>query len=144
MMPNDSQILVDSDAFVGLLLNNDVHHRRVEDLFERLYASNVSLSTTSYVIDETATVLSHRVGQDIARYFLEEVIDGGSFPTININESHREKAIDIFKQQDSRGTSMTDCVNVAVMQELRLSTIFSFDKFYSKRFSFELVGEVYS
>jgi predicted nucleic acid-binding protein len=143
-MSNGTQILVDSDAFVGLLLEKDAHHERSARLFAEVASQGASIVTNSFVVSETATVLSHRVGQEVARLFLDEVIEQGRFPTVFVTEALHQQAIEIFKMQESRGTSMTDCVNVAIMQQLQISTIFSFDTFYSKRCNLKLLGESFS
>lgn len=140
-MSNGTQILVDSDAFVGLLLEKDAHHERSARLFAEIASQQVPILTTSFVVAETATVLSHRVGQELARIFLDEVIEQGRFPTVFVTEALQQQAIKIFKMQESRGTSMTDCVNVAIMQQLQISTIFSFDAFYPKTCNLDLLTE---
>lgn len=140
-MSNGTQILVDSDAFVGLLLEKDTHHDRCAELFAEVASQGALIVTNSFVIAETATVLSHRVGQELARVFLDEVIEQGRFPTIFVTEALQQQAIKIFKKQESRGTSMTDCVNVAIMQQLQIPIIFSFDTFYSKTCNLKLLGE---
>jgi predicted nucleic acid-binding protein len=140
-MSNGTQILVDSDAFVGLLLEKDAHHERSARLFSEVASQGASIVTNSFVIAETATVLSHRVGQELARIFLDEVVEQGRFPTVFVTEALQQQAIEIFRMQERRGTSMTDCVNVAIMQQLQISTIFSFDTFYSKRCNLKLLGE---
>jgi len=140
-MNNDAQILVDSDAFVGLLLEKDAHHENSSNLFTEIASQGISIITTSFVIAETATVLSHRVGQELARIFLDEVIEKGKFPTVFVSEPLQQQATEIFKEQESRGTSMTDCVNVALMRQLQLSTIFSFDGFYEKKCNLQLLND---
>ncbi|MEZ4621171.1 MAG: hypothetical protein R2867_37500 [Caldilineaceae bacterium] len=116
-MSNATQVLVDSDAFVGLLLEKDAHHKRCTELFAEIASRQVPLVTTSSVVAETATVLSHRVGQELARVFLEDVIEQGKFPTVFVTGALHQQALEIFKMQEGRGTSMTDCVNVAIMRQ---------------------------
>lgn len=136
---NQFQVLVDSDAFVGRINPDDVHHERANRIFQSLAEKKSRLVTTSMVVAETATVLSHRVGQSLARTFLE-VIQRGNIPVIHIDEALQAVALDIFSQQTRRGTSVTDCANVAVVQRLNISEIFSFDQGYPKRFGVGLVG----
>jgi len=143
-MSNSTQILVDSDAFVGLLLERDAHHERATRLFDEIASEGASIVTNSFVIAETATVLSHRVGQELARIFLNEVIEQGRFPTVFVTEALQQQAIEIFKMQESRGTSMTDCVNVAIVRQLQISKIFSFDMFYPKKHNIPLLSNSFS
>src|SRR3990167_10127697 len=84
-MKNDYHILIDSDAFVGWMLKGDAHYERAGALFAQIKENRTSVVTTSAVVDETITVLSHRQGQGIARAFLEQVIEQGNFPVILIS-----------------------------------------------------------
>lgn len=139
-MENEPKILVDSDAFVGQYFEKDVHFKEATKLFDKLEEKETILLTTNMVVAETATVLSHRSGQALARIYLEDIVDS-AFPVLHVAEKLHQQAIDIFKVQASRGTSMTDCANVAVMKRFEISTIFSFDKFYGKQPGLELLSD---
>lgn len=123
--------LVDSAAFVALHYVHDPHHARALQLFEQAKKRKISLVTTSYVVGETATVLSHRQGQDIARRFLEIV---RKIPTIFISEALHQESLLLFHQQDTRGTSVVDCSNVVVMTHFGIPKILSFDGAFTKIF----------
>jgi len=133
-MADDFHVLVDSDAFVGWIWPNDAHHRRAGLIFDSLRGKHRRLVTTSLVVAETATVLSHRDGQAVARLFLDEV---GAYPIIHIDETLHRQAIELFKAQDVKGTSLTDCANVVVMKRFGIPRIFSFDRVYFAQFSFK-------
>lgn len=138
-MESEFQILVDSDAFVGRFYPDDKHHQRALQLFSKLEQADKTLTTTSMVLAETATVLSHRSGQVLARKFLE-VIKRSRLPTIHIDERLHSETYELFCAQEKKGTSFTDCANVVVMQRFKVPTIFSFDKAYPKQFGVSLVG----
>ena len=126
------QILVDSDAFVGKFYTKDPHHTKALSLFSQLEEKREQLVATSMVMAETATVLSHRSGQELARKFFR-VIKKSKIPVIHINEALQERATRVFQDQTKKGTSMTDCANIAVANLFKIPTIFSFDKFYAKQ-----------
>lgn len=136
---NDIEVLVDSDAFVGLLLQRDAHHARSVTIFDSLKEHNVQLATTSFVVAETATVLSHASGQALARTFLDEVIEKARFPVIFIDGPLYNEATVVFCSLDRRATSMTDCANVAVIRHFGIPQIFSFDKVYRNTFDIAMV-----
>lgn len=138
---SDIQVLIDSDAFVGLMLARDAHHVRASAIFDRLTAGNVSAVTTSFVVAETATVLSHASGQVLARTFLDEVIHKSGFPIIFIDESLQDAAVTIFRSLEQRATSLTDCANVAVIRKFKIPLIFSFDKVYPKQFGIKMAQD---
>lgn len=123
--------LVDSAAFVALYYPYDPHHASALRLFGRAQKQKLSLATTSYVITETATVLSNRQGQELARQFLAVA---EKIPTIFINEELHHASLNLFHEQEARGTSVVDCSNVVVMRHFGISKILSFDRVFTKKF----------
>lgn len=136
---SDFHVLVDSDAFVGRFYADDTHYQHSRTIFQQLREQRKRLVTTSFVVAETATVLSHRNGQNLARKFLAEFIGKGNIDVIHITETLQQEAASLFVAQGQRGTSMTDCANVVVMQKFNIPTIFSFDKVYTKQFGLKTV-----
>lgn len=137
--PVHKQLLFDSDFFVGWVFAADTHHRTVERLLQSVQEQNLHPLTTNWVLLETATVLSHRKNQQLAIDFLDH-IERINFPVVTITEALQEKALLLFRSQTRKGTSTTDCGNVAVMRELGIEHIASFDKAYSKQFGVQLFG----
>ena len=137
-MGSKFQYLVDSDAFVGRFYTKDPHHTTALSLFSQLEEKQEQLATTSMVVAETATVLSHRSGQDLARKFFG-AMEKSKLPVIHIDEDLQKKATQIFQAQKRKGTSMTDCANVAVVQLFEIPTVFGFDKFYAKQFGIKML-----
>lgn len=136
---NDFQILVDSDAFVGRFYGDDPHHKKALSTFAELEERGELLVTTSLVVAETATVLSHRSGQVLARRFLD-VLRRSKLSVIHIDERLQHEATEVFVAQNARGSSFTDCANVAVMRRFHIPTVFSFDKAYGKQFGVKLMA----
>lgn len=137
-MRDNVEVLVDSDAFVGWIYPADAHYDRVRSIFQKIRQARLRMITNSWVVAETATVLSHRSGQVAARSFLSRLREL-DFPIIHIDESLQEDAIQIFEHQDKKGTSMVDCGNVAVMRRFDIFRIFSFDRFYKNQLNTELL-----
>jgi predicted nucleic acid-binding protein len=123
------QVLVDSDAFVAWSLPDDLFHVRVQETFEKLARKTTRLVTTSWVIAETATVLSNRGSQATARTFLQR-LEEMALPIIHISEELEADTTTFFKAQEARGTSMVDCSNAVVMRRFEIPEVLSFDKFY--------------
>jgi predicted nucleic acid-binding protein len=129
---NNFEVLIDSDAFIAKLYEYDLLHTPALELFDNLEQNRKLLVTTDAVVGETATVLSHRVGQKLATAFLV-FIERSAIPIIHIDEKLHKDALKIFREQTQRGTSFVDCANVAVMKRFGIPTIFSFDEFYFKK-----------
>jgi predicted nucleic acid-binding protein len=124
-------VLIDSDAFVGWVFPDDVHHKRASAFFRRIMKQRYRPVTTNWVIQETATVLSRRSGQELAKKFLDKMTS--DFPVIHITEQLEQDTIGYFCAQEGRNISMVDCSNVVVMKELGITHIASFDKFYFQK-----------
>lgn len=130
-MRSKFDVLVDSDAFVGRFYEHDTHHQRATALFEKFQKQRKVLVTTSAVVTETATVLSHREGQHLARIFLS-IIRRSGIPVIHIDEKLYAEALTFFERQEKRGTSFVDCANSVVAKTFAISQIMSFDEVYFK------------
>ena|SRR5579864_3425884 len=138
-MSSHFEVLVDSDAFVGRFYPKDAHFERASAIFAELEEKEYRAVTTSMVVAETATVLSHREGQELATDFLRK-IEESKLPVIHITEALQQAATKVFVAQSKRGTSMTDCANVAVVHHFGIPTIFSFDKVYKRDFGLQMAA----
>lgn len=129
-MNNGEQVLVDSDFWLALFIPGDSNQEAAEKLLNHLSRKETVLITTSLVVGEVATVLSHKLGQKAARDFL------GHFEvqTVHITEQLHERALEWFVDTTERGTSYVDCANVAVIEKMGIQYICAFDKVYHKRF----------
>lgn len=72
MQTHNFDVFLDSDAFVALFLQDDAHHSRVAHMFAHIVSERISIVTSNQVIAETATVLSHKCGQQPACLFFRK------------------------------------------------------------------------
>lgn len=129
-------ILVDTDVWVGFILADDPHHAAASKLLSQIRKQRGQLVITTDVVAETITVLSHKSGQGAARSFLR-LVDDPDLIRIPTKEKFFIKALGLFAEQDKKGTSYVDCMNVVVMAELEFDKILSFDKVYHNRFGLQ-------
>ncbi|MEZ4667870.1 MAG: PIN domain-containing protein [Anaerolineae bacterium] len=130
------EVLVDSDAFIGLMVEHDAHHPQARTIFQRLINQQTVMGTTNYVITETASTLSYRFSLDYAKNFLTLVDD---FLMITITPDIHTQTSQLFRQQDRAKTSFVDMSNVTVMKALDIPAIFSFDTIYQTDFQLSSV-----
>ncbi len=126
------KIYVDSDAFIGLESASDSLHEPVIQLLERLTGTEYSLYTSWDVVDEVTTKISYYLSKKQSLSFLrflEEYKIHILYPT---RERHH-RAVDLFSKIQSKRVSMTDCMNMILIKELNLDSIFSFDKIYKQQ-----------
>ena len=124
------KFLVDSDFLVGLFREEDPNHVKSMKLMESGYAGE-ELTALNLVIQESATVLSHRTGMEAVRLFWER------FPKLNMtivpmDEELEKVSWNIFLKQTKKGCSFVDCANLAVVEKYKLDGILAFDDFYPK------------
>ena len=67
-------VLIDADALVSLVKEDDINHNKVCKQIERLQREpGAQFSRSVFTIAETATVLSHKVSHEAAKSFLIEL-----------------------------------------------------------------------
>jgi len=133
---NTSEIFIDTSAFVAWLFERDAHHREAVQRFEWVKNNHLMPITSSYIVDETATVLSHREGQMLARKFLDIV---PAIHTIFITEEIQQHVHTLFRAQEMRGTSIADCSNIVLMKRLSIPTLFTYDSDFEDQFHIQVV-----
>jgi len=134
-MEDNYDLLLDSDAFLGLLKKGDAHQKRSQLLLQKIYKNNLKPATTNLVVLEVSNVLSNREGPESARVFLSFVDD---FEQIFVDEVSFQESLDLFKKQNKKGTSVVDCSNVILMKKYQILKIFSFDQAYPKQYQVKL------
>jgi uncharacterized protein len=120
-------IFVDTGAWYASLVPSDPDYSRAV----RWLASNHSpLLTTDYVIDETLTLLrvrgeKKRALQLGARFFAQEIAE-----VYKVTPADLTLAWSAFEQFNDKDWSFTDCTSKVVMEQLRITTAFAFDRHF--------------
>jgi predicted nucleic acid-binding protein len=128
---NNSIILIDADAFIALVKEDDTNHARAVELLERLEPLPITFVTTNYVFSEVITVISQRVGHTEAVQFADSLKSPQSHIQIRqIETTLDDKALHLFREQSSKNTSFVDCSNMALLEYYDVQYIFSFDAVY--------------
>lgn len=123
------KVLFDSDALFAIYVSSDANHKKAISKLIEIEEQSARFYVTSLVLQETATVLSYKVNQKVAKDFLDSYQHIDPI-TIRLSIENEQNAWNIFKQQTKKGSSFIDCANIAIYQEFELDKIFTFDKFY--------------
>lgn len=123
------KVLIDADAFVGLVYPQDSNHTTAIKIINLL--ADVQLIASSHAYGEAITILSQKAGRTVALKFISDT-SKSSTQIFDVNIGIRLAAEEIFKRQTSKNVSFTDCVNMTIMNNLGIKEIFSFDKVYKK------------
>jgi predicted nucleic acid-binding protein len=125
------KLLIDSDFLFGLFVPDDLHHKRARQIWIDLVKRECEIFVLKFAVQETATVLSHKIDQHTAISFVDKLPELG-LKVLAADVEMEEDGWKIFKAQTKKGTSYVDCVNLAVIQKFKFDGILSFDKFYPK------------
>lgn len=122
------RIFIDSSAFLALEDESDEHHEeamRFRD--QELLPGNYQLITTSYILDETLTLIRNRLGIPASIDFSKKIRKSRIVMVLAVSKEVEEKALDLFEKYDDKSFSFTDCISFVVMQDLRIQEAFAFD-----------------
>ena len=129
-------IFIDTSAFVALRNPADPNHKKALKFSLKLEAAQSQLLTSNYVLAETYTVISQKVGKPQAISFKEDF--DPSIQTTRVDENLEEVAWKIFKEIESKNVSYVDCTSFAIMKTFNIKQAFSFDEDF-KRLGFSLL-----
>lgn len=130
-------IFVDTSAFVAIHDSKDPHYESSQKIIKTLIPQKASLITTNYVLAESYTVISQKVGKDKVISF--KVGFDPSIRIVRVDEELEEAAWQIFKEIKSKNVSFIDCTSFAIMKSYGVREAFAFDEDF-KRAGFRLLG----
>ena len=125
------KILIDADAFVSLSNPNDSGYHWAKKVLRDLSQIKPLIYLTSYSYGEAVTVVSQMGGHDLAIALIKS-IDESDYIIVDINKEIRELGLLWFNKQTTKNARFTDCVNMAFMEQNKISHVFSRDKHYKK------------
>lgn len=132
------KIFVDADAFVSVAEKNNSNHKQAIEAAKEMALKEVVAFTSNFAFGEALTVVSQLMGVKLAMKMARDVKAGG-YNIIDVTGEQMELALERFSVQASKNTRFTDVVNMVLMDELGIETIFSFDRHYLKG-GYKLLG----
>lgn len=128
-MADVKKLLVDADAFVALNVLDDSNYPKAVEFSGLVAEQKLQLFTSDPAFGEAITVISQKTNLAKAAEFAEQIL-ASQIEIIEVDAALRRSALEFFKKQKSKNSRFTDCINMAILQEKSLDTIFSFDKQY--------------
>lgn len=130
-------LFVDTSAFIALIDKDDQYHGTAKEFYQKLEPP-FKLTTTNFVICETINFLRARLPLKYAVEFREDILSSKIISTIHVTPKIEDSAFSIMKAQKDKTYSFTDCTSFAVMNDLAISTSFTFDDHF-KQIGFTVV-----
>ena len=138
----ENSIFIDSNVFIAELNENDTLHSRAKSLLERIESQNLSSITSNFVISEAITVLSQRVGKNVAVSFADFIYNkDASIDIIAIDREIELEGLAYLKRLKSKNVSFCDCATMAILKIYNIKNIATFDKdFHMKNARFKIMN----
>ena len=111
--------------FSGFFVD-EIHHLSAKKIVSAIVQKKVEdVIYSDYILDELLTLARSKKGAEVSNKILEEIIDS-EIKMRKIEPTHLSLAIEIFKKYEK--LSFTDCTTIALMLDLKIKEIYSFDK----------------
>jgi len=122
-------IYIDASFYLALLNSKDSNHQKAKNLAQKHSAKQ--LVTSQIIIGETLTVGSMRINKDLTLKFVDQIYNSS---TQIVLESPKlvEQAYDYFSLVPSKNISWADCFSFAVINQLKINEVLTFDKDFKK------------
>ena len=121
-------IFVDTGAWYALVDSDDADHTAAAAF---LAANTIPLITTNFVFSETITLIRYRIGHEAARSFGQKLKESSFARMVSVTAADEERAWEIFCKYRDQDFSFVDCTSFAVIERMKLSTAFAFDRHFS-------------
>lgn len=127
------RIFIDTGAFMALEDKSDQYHEAAIQFREQVLRKKwYGLITTSYVLDETLTLIRFRLSIKASIDFSKKIRKSKVVKIVQVSREIEEKAWDIFERYDDKDFSFTDCVSFVVMREMGIKETFAFDEHFNQ------------
>jgi predicted nucleic acid-binding protein len=124
-------IFVNTGAFLARYVEGDQFHRAAVRAWRRLERSTGALFTSSFVVDETLTLLGRRTTYSFAAARAEAICASRVLTILRPDASDESAAVDLFRKFADQKVSFTDCVSFALMRRHKLKKAFTFDRHFA-------------
>ena len=124
-------IFVDTGAFLARFVARDQHHCSATERWRWIAENRFECATSSFVLDETITLLLRRTGPDFALRQARGLYANRSLTVLRPDEADELGALEWLRRFADQQVSFTDCVSFALMKRHRLKRAFAFDRHFS-------------
>ena len=120
-------VFVDTGGWMACADSADPANGRCCAARDAALEAGQTLITTDYVIDETLTLIRFRLGLAAANTWWRQIDGSARLRWERVESDRFERARHLCVQYRDKQLSFTDCTSIAVMQELKLTTVITTD-----------------
>ncbi len=129
------RVFVDTSAWYAYINARDPDHLRVREFLESFTGS---LVTSTYVFDETATLVLTRLGHQRAVKVGAVLLDPAVVELVRVGAADERLAWKLFQERPDKPYSFTDCTSFVLMRRLNLTQALALDDHFAQE-GFEVV-----
>ncbi len=123
-------VFIDTGAFYALADRRDPAHSRAVRFYR---SSKRPLVTTDYVFAETMSLLTKRLGKQIAVTFGEGLRGGSRVRVESLTSEIRDAAWSLFAGRVDKEWDLIDCTSFTFMESAGIREAFGFDRHFTQR-----------
>ncbi len=124
-------IFVDTGAFLARYVERDQYHDAAIEHWRVLQKDRRQLFTSSFVLDETFTLLARRTTYPFAVERARILFGSTSLTILRPDEKDEVAALELFQKYADQKVSFTDCISFVLMEKRAIKSAFSFDRHFS-------------
>ena len=123
-------VFVDTGGWMACADRADPAHTACTAARDQMLEARLGLITTDYVVDETLTLIRVRLGLGAANAWWKQIDGSVRLRWERVESDRFERARHLFFQYRDKDLSFTDCTSVAIMRELKLTTVLTTDRHF--------------
>ena len=125
-----NRIFIDTSAFYALADKKDPAHRKARKFLEKI---NIPLVTTDFIFAETMSLITKRLGKNIAIEFGKGIKESSIIDLMFLSVEYQNLAWDLFCSQEDKEWDFIDCTCFIAMEKIGIMTAFSLDRHFAQR-----------
>lgn len=125
-------VFVDTGGWMACADGADPAHAACTAARDATLEAGRALITTDFVVDETLTLIRFRLGLAAANAWWQQIDGSARLRWERVENDRFERARHLFFQYRDKDLSFTDCTSIAVMRELKLTTVITTDRHFHR------------
>lgn len=127
-MNKSDSFFVDTSAWIAIFSHDDKYHGVANGFWKMVPQNRLILLTNDYILDETYTLLRRQQnGLQRAILAYQVIEESNRVELLEVSHQDRQRGWEMFTTFTNKVISFTDCASFAMMHQLGIYQVFSFD-----------------
>lgn len=123
-------VFVDTGGWMACADRADPAHGSCSKARDAVLEAGHTLVTSDFVVDETLTLIRVRLGLGAADAWWLQIDGSARLRWERVDSDRFERARRLFFHYRDKDLSFTDCTSMAIMRELKLTTVLTTDRHF--------------